>query len=71
MKSEKYERIGIIFVTRDGGYTILRKQINTDCETWWQENLEFRENNLDRKPYQSHVLHLINGKVVIGYICNY
>ena len=70
-KSQNYERIGIIFVTRDGGYTVLRKQINTDCDTWWSQNLKIIKNNLNPKPYQSHVLHLINGKIVIGYICNY
>ena len=65
------ESIGIIFVDRDGGYIVLRKQIETDCDTWWEENIEIVENNFDPKPYQSWVAHVYKGVPVIGHICGY
>lgn len=70
-KSENSERIGVIYVLKGGGYSIVPYEIDTDCDTWWEENVEYVENNLDPKPYQSWVVHLIKGKVVIGRICNY
>jgi len=64
-----YDNIGIIFILDSGEYSLLDKPIDTSCELWWEENLVI----IDRKNHQptdNLYQHFIDGKEVIGYICN-
>jgi len=63
------ERIGVIFINRDGSYSLLSFKIDQPCDVWWQNNLVIEE-RLDPKEHENLYVHLINGKPVIGNICN-
>jgi hypothetical protein len=64
-----YDNIGIIFINGTGGYTLLNQPINTSCEAWWEDNLVIID-RIDHQPMENLYQHLIDGKEVIGYICN-
>ena len=63
------DRIGIIFINEDGTYTLVSMKIDESCDTWWQNNLVI-EDRLDPKEHENLYVHYINGKPVIGNICN-
>ena len=64
------ERIGIIYINgSDGSYTMVTTSIDVSCDVWWQNNLII-EDRLDPQLGQNHYIHTINGKPVIGHICN-
>jgi len=43
--------------------------IDQSCDDWWQNNLVIEE-RLDPKKHENLYVHYINGKPVIGNICN-
>ena len=63
------DRIGIIFINEDGTYTLVSINIDQSCDVWWQNNLIIEE-ILDPKENENFYVHFINGKPVIGNICN-
>jgi len=63
------DRIGIIFINEDGTYTLVSMNIDQSCDIWWQNNLVI-EDRLDPKEHENLYVHYINGKPVIGNICN-
>jgi len=67
--SKSNERIGIIYISRDGGYTLVYQSIDVPCGIWWQNNLKIEE-RLNPKPDENLYVHTINGYLVIGHICN-
>jgi hypothetical protein len=54
----------------DGSYAVVSYVVDQPCDIWWEENRIIVERT-NPKPYQNHFIHLLNGKPVIGYICNY
>ena len=67
--SKSNERIGIIYISRDGGYTLVYQSIDVPCGIWWQNNLKIDE-RLNPKQGENIYIHTINGNPVIGHICN-
>ena len=67
--SKSNERIGIIYISRDGGYTLVYQSIDVPCAVWWKNNLKIDE-RLNHKQGENVYVHSINFKPVIGYICN-
>ena len=63
------ERIGIIYLNRGGGYTLVYQSIDQSCDIWWQNNLVIKE-RVDPKENELWVVHTINNEPVIGHICN-
>ena len=64
------ERIGIIFINRDGSYSLLSFKIDQPCDVWWQNNLVIVEKD-NPAEYENWVEHRIFNEPVIGKICNY
>ena len=64
-----YDDIGIIYIHRSGGYSLVTKSINTSCDDWWEANVVVTE-RIDPKEMENLYQHLIDGKEVLGYICN-
>ena len=63
------DRIGIIFINEDDTYTLVSFNIDQSCDDWWQNNLVMEE-RLDPKEHENLYVHYIDGKPVIGNICN-
>ena len=63
------DRIGIIFINEDGTYSLVSLNIDQSCDIWWQNNLIIEE-RLNPNENENLYLHFINGKPVIGNICN-
>ena len=64
------ERIGIIYIGgSDGTYTLVTKSIDVSCDVWWQNNLVIKD-RLNPKKHENLYVHYINGRPVIGHICN-
>ena len=71
LKSSSFnERIGIIFISRSGGYTLVSIKIDQPCDVWWQNNLTIVERD-NPAEFESWVEHRIFNEPVIGKICNY
>lgn len=64
------ERIGVIFINRDGSYSLLSFKIDQPCDVWWQNNLTIVERD-NPTEFESWVEHRIFNEPVIGKICNY
>jgi hypothetical protein len=67
--SELSERIGIIYISGVGGFSLVSHTIDVSCGIWWQNNLKIDE-RLNPKQGENIYIHTINGSPVIGYICN-
>ena len=67
--SKSNEWIGIIYLNRGGGYTLVYQPIDQPCDIWWQNNLTIKE-RIDPKEGDNWVVHTINNEPVIGHICN-
>lgn len=67
--SKSNEWIGIIYLNRGGGYTLVYQPIDQSCDIWWQNNLVIKE-RVDAKENEPWVVHTINNEPVIGNICN-
>ena len=67
--SELSERIGIIYISGVGGFSLVSHTIDVSCDVWWKNNLKIHE-RLDPKQGENLYVHTINGSPVIGYICN-
>ena len=71
LKSSSFnERIGVIFINRDGSYSLLSFKIDQPCDVWWQNNLVIIEKD-NPAEFESWVEHRIFNEPVIGKICNY
>ena len=64
------ERIGVIFINRDGSYSLLSFKIDQPCDVWWENNLTVVERD-NPAEFENWVEHLIFNEPVIGKICNY